>query len=212
MTSEQWTAIAAVSAVVISLVNVGLSAFLVRRQEGQKWVREQLPDMVKLFTDAAHRWEVKTFEVDWAAIPSVDRSDHGMEEAAETFALMGRLEVFAKPTTISAAREVLHAIEDIRFHCLTSLPEGGNAEKPWNLYWAYAEARHAFLTESRREMGLSDPPLPPGLANRRRASARPVWWRRLLPMRAESGVDRRARWVLTGPSRGRRRALNDDQR
>lgn len=192
MTSEQWTAVAAVAAVVISLVNVGLSAFLVRRQEGQKWVREQLPEMVRLFSDAAHRWEVKIFERDWTAIPSADRSDHGMEEAAEAFTLLGRLEVFAKPSTISAAREVLHAIEIIRFQYMTSPTQGGDAEKPWNLYWAYAEARHAFLTESRREMGLPDPPLPPGLANRR-GTVRPVWWRRVLPAGAGSSGNRRAR-------------------
>lgn len=134
-----------------------------------------------------------------------------MAEALEAFTLLGRLEVFAGPDTISAARRVLHTIEDIRFHYLTCLDETGNAEKPWNLYWAYAEARHAFLTEGRREMGLPDPPLPPGLANRR-GTARPTWWRRALPTRAGSGGDRRGRWALVGPSRGRQRALNDDQR
>jgi hypothetical protein len=53
MNSQNLTAIAAVSAAVISLVNIFLTALLAQRQEGRKWVRELLPELIGQFTDAS---------------------------------------------------------------------------------------------------------------------------------------------------------------
>ncbi|WP_153547169.1 hypothetical protein [Streptomyces sp. RB17] len=164
MSAEQLSAVAAIAAAVISLVNVGLSSYLVRKQESQRWTREQLPDIVTKLADAAFRWEVKIFESDWSQIPESDRDDFGMEEATEAMSLVSKMEVFAAPDTISSAHNMLDSIDAIRLHTLQNPPQSGDSpEKPWSLYWKWREAQHSFLSASRKEMGLKPPPIPIGL-------------------------------------------------
>jgi hypothetical protein len=171
MTAQLVSAIAAVAAAIVSLVNVGLSSILVRRQDSQRWKREQLPDLVEKLADAAFQWERKIFESDWRLIPEADRTDFGMDEAREAMQFESRLEVFAAPRTISTAREMLHAVDAIRMHNLKNPVEpDGEYQRPWNLYWEWSEARYAFLKASRREMGLKPPPVPPGLSSYRERS------------------------------------------
>jgi len=172
MSAQQVSAVAALAAVVISLVNVGLSSLLVHRQESRKWRREQLPDLVEKLADAAFCWEVKIFESDWNFIPQADREAFGMDEARVAMALVNRLEVFAAPETISTAHTMLYAIDHIRMHNLMidTTESGGDSPKPWNLYWDWAEAHYAFLRASRREMGLKPPPVPRGLSHYRERS------------------------------------------
>lgn len=168
MSAQLVSAIAAVAAVIISLVNVGISSILVRRQDSQRWRREQLPDLVEKLADSAFQWERKIFESDWRLIPEVDRTGFGMDEAGEAMQLVGRLEVFAAPRTISTAREMLHAVDAIRMHNLDNPAKpDGEYQRPWKLYWEWCEARYAFLKASRREMGLKPPPVPPGLSRYR---------------------------------------------
>ncbi|MFF3933786.1 hypothetical protein [Streptomyces hirsutus] len=182
MNSEQLTALAAAATVVISLVNVGLSSFLLRRQESERWTREQLPNLVQKFSDSTHTYYVKIFNGDRSTIDPSSRGDHGMEEFREVMAALKRLEVFASPAVISAASEVTLWIEAMRQHYLTALEQGQEAiEEPWDLYWHYAEARHSFLVASRKEMGLRRPPVPPGLQSHRQQAMpdqRRTWFRR----------------------------------
>lgn len=173
MSAQEVSAIAAVAAVAISLVNVGLSSLLVHRQESRKWKREQLPDRVTELASAAFRWEVKIFESDWTLIPKSDRLMFGMDEAKVAMELVARLEVFAAPKTISTAQEMLNAIDQIRMYHLRYKPTEPDAvpPTPWDLYGDWAEAHHAFLVASRREMGLKPPPIPSGLRHHRDGTA-----------------------------------------
>lgn len=171
MSAQQLSAVAALATVVISLVNVGLSSLLVRRQEGQRWRREQLPELAAKLREAAFRWERKIFESDWRLIPEADHPTFAMDEAGEAMDLASRLDVFAAPETISTAQNMLAAIDEIRMHNLRALAESSDENpRSWRLYWAWAEAQHAFLKASRREMGLKPPPIPPGLRRHRERS------------------------------------------
>ncbi|MFC0439654.1 hypothetical protein [Kutzneria buriramensis] len=154
MSAQDLSAAAALAAVVISLINVGLSSLLVRRQEGQRWRREQLPETVTKLVEAAFRWEVKVFESDWQLVPEADRHLFGMEEARVAMELASKLDVFAAPETISAAQRMLDAVDQIRMHNLRVLSKSSDENpRSWSLYWEWAEAQYAFLKASRREMG-----------------------------------------------------------
>lgn len=171
MFAQQVSAVAAVAAVIISLVNVGLSSILVRRQDSQRWKREQLPDLVAKLADAVFQWEVKIFESDWKLISEADQIDFGMDEAREAMQLVSKLEVFAEPKTISTARKMLNAVDTIRMHNLRNpVKPDEEYQRPWDLYWEWSEARYAFLKASRREMGLKPPPVPLGLSRHRERS------------------------------------------
>lgn len=172
MSAEQVGAVAAIVAVVISSVNVLISARLVRHQENVRWTRDVLPTLVAQFVKATHRWEVKIFENDWTAIPEAERESFGMPEAAEALELLDQLGVFAGSKVISAAHKAFDAVDAIRMERLALGDQVERTYRSWDLYWNYAEAKHAFLCESRREMGLEQPPIPGGLAARRAAAVR----------------------------------------
>jgi len=159
MSSSQLSAYAAVAAVIISLVNVGLSAHLVRRQDSQRWIREHLPELMAGFDRTVHDFYRQIFAEAWDAVPADRRPRHGLDQAREAMAYLAKLKVFASPNTIIAAHKSFDAVDAIRMHYLAMFEEGHDqVETPWNLYWAYARAHHIFLTESRREMGLQPPP------------------------------------------------------
>ncbi|MFF4484544.1 hypothetical protein ACH4TQ_49325 [Streptomyces sp. NPDC021218] len=159
MSSSHLTAYAAVAAVVVSLVNVGLSAHLLRRQDSQRWIREHLPELIAGFDRTVHGFYRQVFAEAWDAVPLERRSRHGMDQAREAMAYLDKLKVFARPSTIIAARNSFDAVDAIRMHYLAMFEEGDDqVEIPWDLYWAYVQAHHIFLTESRREMGLQAPP------------------------------------------------------
>ncbi|WP_262705600.1 MULTISPECIES: hypothetical protein [Streptomyces] len=185
MLSEQLTAWAAVAAVVISLVNVGLSARLVRRQESTQWIRGHLPELIAGFNDATHRFMVKVHRGDWDGVAPEARSSHGMDEAREALAYLSKLQVFAGPATILAAHKTFDAVDAIRMHHLSVLEAGGRVDQDWSRYWSYAQANHAFMTASRREMGLKPPPaLRPEVLPSHQASrwtAIRSWFRRHTP-------------------------------
>lgn len=73
VTAQTLTAVAAVAAAVISLVNVGLTSIFSRRQAGVKWLRDLLPDVIVRFTDAAFRFERDVFESDWTKLTHEER-------------------------------------------------------------------------------------------------------------------------------------------
>lgn len=168
--SQTLTAVAAVAAAIISLINVGLTAYFVRRQAGVGWRRELLPDLIVQFTDAAFRYEREIFEPDWAGLSHDQQANLGMDEYRETSALLDKLEAFANPDTIGAARDLMHSISSIRFASFRAVRAGDFAV--WHperraSYWKYAEAHYRFMVVARREMGLKPPPVPGGLARHR---------------------------------------------
>lgn len=94
----------------------------------------------------------------WEALEPDARGRRGMEEAREAMGYLSKLAVFAEPETIRAAHGAFDAVDAMRMHNLEVLETGGRVEKDWSLYWSYAQAKHAFMTSSRREMGLKPPP------------------------------------------------------
>jgi hypothetical protein len=170
MSSQNLTAIAAVAAALISLVNIFLTAFLVQRQEGRKWVRELLPELIGQFADSVFQFERLIFETDWSKLDEKQRSDLGIEEYRKAKTFQDRIETFASPDTISATQELLRSVDSIRFASFDAL-ESGDFEiwhpKRRKAYWAYAESHYKFMVVARKEMGLKPPPLPPGLARQR---------------------------------------------
>jgi hypothetical protein len=64
MSAGLLSAVAATAAAIISLINVGLTAFFARRHDNEKWVRELLPDLVNKFNDASFRYERKVLDAD----------------------------------------------------------------------------------------------------------------------------------------------------
>jgi hypothetical protein len=170
MNSQTLTAIAAVAAAAISLVNIYLTAFFAKRQEGQKWVRELMPELIGQFADAVFQDERIVFETNWAELSEEEQSVLGMEEFRKAMALYNRLATFASPATISAAKKLLDSVDAIRFASFDVLESGDFAiwhPKRRKCYWAYAEAHHEFMIAARKEMGLKAPPIPSGLANYR---------------------------------------------
>jgi hypothetical protein len=172
MNSETLTAIAAIAAAVISLMNIFLTAFFARHQEGRKWVRELMPELIGQFADAAFQHERIIFQTDWTELSEVEQSELGMEEFRKANALREKLETFANPATISAARNLLNSVDAIRFASFDALESGDFAiwhPRRRKCYWAFVEAQHKFMVVARKEMGLKSPPTPPGLVNYRKA-------------------------------------------
>jgi len=172
MSSEKLTAIAAVAAAVISLLNIFLTAVFVRHQEGRKWIRELMPELIGQFADATFEFERIVFETDWTKLSEEEQAGLGMEEFRKANALMSKLGTFASPATISAAKNLLDSADVIRFASFDVLESGDFAI--WHpvrrkSYWKYAEAHHKFMVVARKEMGLKPPPTPPGLVNYRKA-------------------------------------------
>lgn len=176
MNSQTLTAVAAMSAAVISLINVALTSFFVQRQASVRWVRELLPDVIMRFTEAAFHYEREVFETDWRKLTSEEQSHLGLDEFVKASALCDQLEAFASPKTIETARALLHSIEGIRSTSYEAIASGDF--EVWHpkrriRYWAYAEAHYAFIAAARGEMGLKPPPVPPGLAAQRSTTSRP---------------------------------------
>ncbi|WP_328731934.1 hypothetical protein OHT20_17740 [Streptomyces caniferus] len=159
MSATLVSAYAAVAAVVFGVVNVALAAHLVRRQERHKQAWQHLPAVIEAFGDASFRFMREVWAIDWDVLPPDSRGDHGMDEAKEVMLQLNKLEVFAHPETIRAARDTLHAADAIRLHYCNRLEQGNSAgEKCWDLYESFAKAHHAFLVAARRELGLKPPP------------------------------------------------------
>ena len=91
------SAIAATAAAILSLINVGITARLARRQESEKWVRDLLPGLAVRFSDAAFRYERAVFETDWRTLTPDQRQELGMAEFREASELMNKMEVFVSP-------------------------------------------------------------------------------------------------------------------
>lgn len=96
-----------------------------------------------------------------------------MEEYRNSSALADRIETFASPATISAAKDLLNSVEGIRFVSFNTRGSGDTTiwqPERRKAYWAYAEAHYKFMLVARKEMGLKPPPVPPGLARYRGSS------------------------------------------
>jgi hypothetical protein len=158
-------AIAAVAAAVLSVINVGLTARVSRRQDSTRWTRELLPDLVRELSQAYHEQYVALFNADWASLKGKAREERGMAEFRRVRELIQRLEVFAAPKTVRWAWQVTYELEGIRSYFLYHSQEGDDLK--WSAYWDYAEANYQFLRAARREMSLKPPPIPPGLSARR---------------------------------------------
>jgi hypothetical protein len=172
--AQTLTAVAAISAAIISLINVALTAIFAQHQAGVRWLRELLPGLIGEFADAAFRLEYVIFETDWTKLAENQQEELGREEFRKAVALRDKLETFASPETIAAAEELMSSIEAIRFASFNRIQAGDfDIWHPTRRsgYWAYAEAHHKFMKVARKEMGLKAPPVPPGLANQRKAQA-----------------------------------------
>ncbi|MBB6035217.1 hypothetical protein [Phytomonospora endophytica] len=167
MDAQLLSAIAAACAAVISLVNVGISSRLVRRQDDTRWIRERLPQLVTAYAEAVFQFERKVFETDWTVLSAEEREKLGLDEGVKALGILAEFEVFASPETVDTAHAVFHAADLIR---MTRREEP--AAKRWDLYWAWAEAKQDFLTAARREMGLKAPSVPSGLKAHRERSKR----------------------------------------
>jgi hypothetical protein len=167
MSATLLSAIAATAAAVISLINIGLTAFLARRHDSEKWVRDLLPDLVVNFNDAAFKFERKVFETDWTTLNHAEQQDLGFDEYLEAAKLVRTMEAFASPRTARAAQEVLYSIDSIKFISWDLIKS--NKFEIWHpkrraAYWDYAEKAYAFMLAARSEMRLKPLDVPPGLA------------------------------------------------
>ena len=166
-------ALAATGSTVVGLINIGATARLARRQEGTKWTREQLPQLVYDLENAFHACYMALFEADWAAIEDSQREEHGFSEFSAVFELTQRLVTVASPQVNSLAQTVEHRLDAMRFFFLQR-PLAEHQKGRWPFYWAYVEANHAFVNAARRNMGLRPLATPPGLEryrSRRRSRA-----------------------------------------
>jgi hypothetical protein len=128
-----------------------------------------MPELIGQFADAVFQDERTVFETNWTELSKEQRSALGTEEFRKAMTLYNKLETFASPATISAAKDLLDSVDAIRFASFDVLESGDFAiwhPKRRKCYWAYAEA-HEFMIAARREMGLKAPPVPSGLANYR---------------------------------------------
>jgi hypothetical protein len=167
MSPETVAAFAAVAAAAISLLNIAVTRHFTKVLESTKWTRELLPDLVRELDKAFHVQYMALFNAPWDELTSTEAEDVGIPEFDKAHDAEERLEVFASPEAVTAAREVRHWLEAMRFHFLRETGDVRDSGK-WPYYWRYAEASHAFVNAARKEMGLKPVPLPPGLADRRR--------------------------------------------
>lgn len=165
MSVEVVSAVAAIGAVIASVANVALSTAVLKRHDVQKWRRERLPQLIELFNEASFAYERTVFETDWSAVSHDASEPLGFAEYKRAAAAQDQLEVYATPTTIEAAREVMQIIGRIEMANRRLARDGryNHESRDWSTYWAYAEASHRFLTAGREELGLEAPPMPPGL-------------------------------------------------
>lgn len=177
MNAETVAASAAVAAAVVGVINIEATRRLTRSMESTKWTRQLLPGLVRELDQAHFDQYMAYFDADWFTVTDEEASDIGMQEFRRASDARDRLEVFAAPATILAAREVSHELTAMRFYFLKQRKEGKPTRglEPahedggkWHHYWRYAEANHAFLNAARSEMGLKPVPVPPGLEDMRR--------------------------------------------
>lgn len=161
------SAVAAVAAAAISLLNIGFTARLSQKQDSRKWTRDLLPEVVMELNKAFHEEYMTLFESDRSGMTSKDKEMVGMTELRHTRGLVERLEVFATPRTIRAAKDVRNALVSMRYLLMNGKKAAGGSPEQWAAYWKYAEANHLFLNAARREMGLRSAPVPPGLKRHR---------------------------------------------
>jgi hypothetical protein len=183
-------AIAATAAAVISLLNVGLTAFFVGRQENKRWVREQLLNLVVEFNKAAHNYLRNAFETDWSVLTDEEQQNLGREEFLAANALAQTMLAFASPDTALAAETVMQTVQHVKFLSY-DLVQAGKFEK-WQpergkAYWDCLEAIYRFTLAARSEMGLKPIAAPPGPARWTRAHGQPPTWRDLLQARLGAG-------------------------
>lgn len=111
---------------------------------------------------------MKVFYADWASIPEADRSRYASKQFRRILDLENRLDTFAHRKTLTRLRAAVYAVEDLTMHLRTAgLPADAKDPRKWELYWVYADANFEFRVAARREMGLSRPEVPPGLARYR---------------------------------------------
>ena len=177
MNAETVAAVAAVAAAVVSALNIAATRRLAQSMESTKWTRQLMPDLVQELKQARHDQYMAYFEADWSACSDEEASDLGMKEFRRGSEAQERLEVFASPATISAARQVSYELTAIRSYFLNHREAAQSADalsRPhedrgkWHHYWRYAESSHAFLNAARKEMGLRPVAVPPGLADMRK--------------------------------------------
>lgn len=177
MNTETVAAVAAVAAAVVSALNIAATRRLAQSMESTKWTRQLMPDLVRELEQARHHQYMAYFDADWGSCSDDEASDLGMKEFRRGSEAQERLEVFASPTTIMAAREVSYELEAMRFYFLDHREAAQSAHansRPhedrgkWHHYWRYAESSQAFLNAARKEMGLQPVPIPPGLADMRK--------------------------------------------
>ena len=177
MSAETVAACAAVAAAVVSVINIEATRRLSKSMESTKWTRELLPELVRELDQAQFDQYMAYFDADWSACSDDEAPDIGMPEFRRASDARDRLEVFATPATILAARQVSHELGAMRFYFLKQRDESDASritDRPhedrgrWHHYWRYAEANHEFLDAARKEMGLKPVPVPPGLADMRK--------------------------------------------
>ena len=64
MQADTLAALAATGSAVVGIIDIGATARLARRQEGTKWTREQLPQLVYDLEKAFHQCYVTLFTAD----------------------------------------------------------------------------------------------------------------------------------------------------
>lgn len=177
MNAEMVAATAAVAAALVSALNIAATRRLTQSMESTKWTRQLMPDLIRELDHARHDQYMAYFGADWSACTDEEASDLGMKEFRRGSEAQERLEVFANPATISAARQVSYELESLRFYFLNHREAAQSADafsRPhedrgkWHHYWRYAESNHAFSNAARKEMGLKPVPVPPGLTDMRK--------------------------------------------
>jgi hypothetical protein len=173
MEAETLAAGAACAAAGLSLVSIGYQAYNARRSENQKWLRETLPDAILEYGRLAHEmqrlWFFCADDIRKLAIDERDR--RSLELFADAMRCLDRLELVASPELIVAARNVTYAIDSGRMYQLSTINTPDySLDVERDLYWAYAEASHQYVTLARRALGLSASPVPPGLERWRHES------------------------------------------
>jgi hypothetical protein len=166
MHADSLAAIAAIGSTCVGVVNIAAVARLARRQDGTKWTREQLPQVIYDLDKAFHEYYMALFKADWTGVEESARESVGRPEYRNVQALAQRLVTVASRDVNRLAFQVLVRLEEMRFFFLEQ-PTDQHHEGRWPLYWAYADAEFLFVNAARRGMGLKPLDAPPNSAGYR---------------------------------------------
>jgi len=111
MQAATLAALAATGSALVGVINIGATARLSRRQDGTKWTREQLPQLLFELQNAFAECYGALFETDWASLEQAAREDHADQQFSAVWELRQRLVTVASPEVNALAETVWNRLD-----------------------------------------------------------------------------------------------------